>query len=203
MKVVIIESFNGANWPNTLRKDKIMESITKSNPQFDVIRWLALAASKDKLKPSLRTINVRDDKAVATDGHVLNQYNYKNGDHQLFGLPPGLYEIIKVNKTEVQLVLSDGHFPDTDSVWPDLEAYKEVGLSGCSLGGYQADIDLSKDFCRVVRAMKDEGGINFNLFKIAAEGAEMTKAYVNPESGQTATVLKNGARESLVMPIRM
>ena len=180
-----------------------MKSITKQHPQFDVIRWLALAASKDTAKPSLRTINIREDKATATNGHVLNQYNYEDGVHQMLGLPPGLYEVIKLTKTEVQLVPSDERFPDTDSVWPDLGAYKVVSLTGCYLDEYETDVILAKDFCRIVRAMKNDGGMRFDLFKIAAEDSEMTRGYVNPESGLTATVLKNGARESIIMPIRM
>ncbi len=180
-----------------------MESITKQHPQFDILRWLALAASKDKAKPSLRTINIREDKATATDGHVLNQYNYEDGVHQMLGLPPGLYEVIKLTKTEVQLVPSDERFPDTDSVWPDLGTYKVVSLNGCYPDTYQADESLAIDFCRIIRAMKDDGGIRFDLFKIAAEGSEMTRGYVNPESGLTATVLKNGVRESLIMPVKM
>ncbi len=180
-----------------------MESITKQHPQFDILRWLALAASKDKAKPSLRTINIREDKATATDGHVLNQYNYEDGVHQMFGLPPGLYEIIKLAKTEVQLVPSDERFPDTDSVWPDLDAYKVVSLTGCYLDEYETDAILAKDFCRIVRAMKNDGGMRFDLFKIAAEGSVMTRGYVNPESGLTAMVLKNGVRESLIMPVKM
>ena len=180
-----------------------MEVIDKHHPQFDTIRWLALATSKDNGKPSLKTINVREDKATATNGYVLNQYNYENDVHQLFGLPPRLYEVTKLTKTEVHLIPSDRHFPDTDSIWPDLEIYKQVTLKGHVYDKYHSDINLAIDFCQVIRSMKNDGAIKYDLFKIAAENSDMNRAYVDPERGLSAVVLKNKVRESLIMPIRL
>ena len=176
-----------------------MEIIRKNNNgQFDVIRWLALAASKDRNKPGLCCINVRKDKATATDGHVLNQYN-----KPLSTIEPGLWEIVKVNKSEIRLQPSDETFPDTDSVWPDRAGFTEIALEGHQANGYNVNgAVLSCDFTAVVRAMDSARYLNYDLFKIAAEGAEISKAFINPDNSSVAIVLSNGVRESLIMPIR-
>ena len=119
----------------------------------------------------------------------------------MYALPVGLYEVLRVTKAEVDLRPSDEVYPDTDSVWPDRADYTEIALTGHQANGYKSTV-LSCDYTAVARAMDSARYLNFNLFKIAAEGSDMSKAFVNPDGADAGIVLSNGVRESLIMPIR-
>lgn len=175
-----------------------MEIIKRNNNgQFDIIRWLALATSKDKLKRSLHCINVGEKQSTATSGHILNQYN------KPLSLEPGLYEVCKITKSEVHLLPSDERFPDTDSVFPDKGDLAEIDLHGQNGDSYRRDETLGSDFTLIIRAMK-EYALNYELFKIVADGASLVRAYIHPKTNGSAVLLSSagGTRVSLIMPIR-
>lgn len=87
----------------------------KYNPEvFDKMHWLSTARSKtkDDLKLSLRHMEIRDKRAVCTDGTRLHIINSD------LGLKPGLYRFDKLNKSIVQIELNKEalRFPDSSGV---------------------------------------------------------------------------------------
>lgn len=171
-------------------------TINQSAPGFKDLRWVALAvAGKDYAGEALQCISIEFRRVIATDSHRVHQAEVETD------IEPGLYRVIKRLKTSLQLQKEpeDIRYPDTDSVWPDLEAITPVELEHVD---YEPGHPYKPErrfipVAQVIRAMKGNA-INVDFI---IDTLPMEKVYP-PENPAVGVTFTKDNRKALVMPIR-
>lgn len=140
-----------------------MIKIAKKHPLYDPLRWVALARNTDMTsRPILSHIKVEPARFLATDGHRLHMYTPAPADDH--GMAAGLYEVVKVTRSEIVLVLTDeapGAYPNYQRVIPDTADFKLVIETTSRAPG----MVINNLFCKVVKAAPDNLGYTYGYFK--------------------------------------
>ena len=179
-------------------------TLTKKDTDFQGVHWALQARAKGKglntirLDSAMTHARIDGGHIECVDGHRLHVYEL-----QEIAPPDGLYEVLKCTKGEVQLLTTEdsGNFPDLEMVFPK-KAHKVMVDSLHSNESVKAGPrdSIHGGFCRLVKVMPKNNGINFNYYSDIVAGSTWT-AY---RYGKDEPVyFANCNRWAVIMPVKI
>jgi len=172
--------------------------LTKNNPDFDGLKWIALALNKDKqeLRVFKNNIYIINGVAVATDGARLHEYTLDGG----YEFKDGFYEVLQNNKTKLALLRindSDDHeFPDYNEIIESV-----IGDDLILVEGIERAAD--HNFCTIIRA--NANNFQFSFIRDATVGCNkvITGKGIDENNEPDSRAIKcvGDGRIAIIMPV--
>lgn len=169
--------------------------IKKGDEDFEGIKWVIKAVSKEDSRYALNRLEIKDHIATATDGHRLHEYTLTKPED----FPNGLYFPFKIGN--IIILIADDSGIEYPKVPPELfPTAPPIGRIE-NVSGNKKTLGVDRAFAQIVRISPDCQSIQVDYLKDMLSTAETFDVRIFGE-GQVCQ-FNNLSKRGLIMPMRM